>query len=403
MSDAGFVVDEAHDKLISADDLRRKLALGRPLRVKLGIDPTASDIHLGFAVVLRKLRQFQEQGHTAVLILGDYTAQIGDPSGRSVTRPRLTREQVDEYAATYVDQLHRILLPEPLEIRRNSEWLAGMDIEDVLRLTSRTTVARMLERDDFANRYADGSPISVMEFLYPLLQGWDSVMVEADVELGGSDQLWNFLMARQLQEQEGQEAQVVLTMPLLVGLDGVKKMSKSLGNYVGIAEAPEEQFGKLMSLPDELMGQYFDLATDWPLERSAAVRAEVASGALRPVDAKRLLARTVVELYHGEGAGTAAEAEFDRVFRSHDAPTDLVEVVVGVDELRDGRVRLARLLALAFPGAVPANKEGRRKIEQRGVRLDEVVVEDPDLELTAGDLDGRVLQLGRRNWARLRA
>ena len=211
--------------------------------------------------MLRKLRQFQERGHTAVLILGDYTAQIGDPSGRSVTRPRLSKEQVDEHAATYVEQLHQVLLPEPLEIRRNSEWLATMDIEDVLRLASQATVAQMLQRDDFANRYANGQPISVMEFLYPLLQGWDSVMVEADVELGGSDQLWNFLMARALQTHEGQEPQVVLTMPLLVGLDGVQKMSKSLGNYVGIAEAPTEQFGKLMSVPDELMPQYFELAT----------------------------------------------------------------------------------------------------------------------------------------------
>ena len=403
MADAGFVVDEALDKLISEDELRRKLALGRPLRVKLGIDPTAADIHLGFAVVLRKLRQFQEHGHTAVLILGDYTAQIGDPSGRSVTRPRLTKAEVDEHAATYVDQLHQILLPEPLEIRRNSEWLAQMDIEDVLRLTSRTTVARMLERDDFANRYADGTPISVMEFLYPLLQGWDSVMVEADIEIGGSDQLWNFLMARQLQAQEGQDAQVVLTMPLLVGLDGVKKMSKSLGNYVGIAEPPGEQFGKLMSLPDELMGQYFDLATAWSLERSAAVRADLASGALRPVEAKRLLARAVVDLYHGDGAGATAEAEFDRVFKTHAAPSDIPEVAVAADEFRDGHVRLARVLALAFPSAVPSNKEGARKIVQGGVRLDDVVVDDPDLELAVADLDGTLLQLGRRNWARLKA
>ncbi|MET0895817.1 MAG: tyrosine--tRNA ligase, partial [Acidimicrobiia bacterium] len=377
MAATDFVVNEAHDRLINETELARKLALGRPLRVKLGIDPTASDIHLGFAVVLRKLRQFQEQGHTAVLILGDYTAQIGDPSGRSATRPRLTKEQVDEYAATYVEQLHQILLPEPLEIRRNSEWLAQMDIEDVLKLTARTTVARMLERDDFAKRYDAGAPISVMEFLYPLLQGWDSVMVEADVELGGSDQLWNFLMARQLQEQEGQEAQVVLTMPLLVGLDGEKKMSKSLGNYVGIADAPGEQFGKLMSLPDELMGQYFDLATAWPLERSAQVKAEVASGALRPVDAKRLLARSVVELYHGRGSGEAAEAEFDRVFKAHDAPSEIDEVVIPTDELRDGKIRLARVVAIAFPKAVPSNKEGRRKIEQGGVKLDDVVVDDP--------------------------
>jgi tyrosyl-tRNA synthetase len=400
-----FVLEEAFDKLVSEAELRRKLSTGRPLRVKLGIDPTASDIHLGFAVVLRKLRQFQERGHTAVLILGDYTAQIGDPSGRSVTRPRLSKEQVDSYAASYVEQLHQILLPEPLEIRRNSEWLAAMDIEDVLKLTARTTVARMLERDDFAKRYTSGAPISVTEFLYPLLQGWDSVQVQADVELGGSDQIWNFLLARQLQEQEGQEPQVVLTMPLLVGLDGTQKMSKSLGNYVGIAEPPGEQFGKLMSLPDELMAQYFELATAWTLEQAEQTQRSLASGTLAPVDAKRLLARTVVDLYHGDGAGATAEAEFDRVFRAHEVPTDIPELAVPADaaELRDGRIRIASLLALAFPAAVRSNKEGRRKIEQGGVRLDRVVVADPDLEVTPAEVDGVILQLGKRNWVRLRA
>jgi tyrosyl-tRNA synthetase len=402
--DAGaFVTDEAHDRLISEAELARKLATGRPLRVKLGIDPTASDIHLGFAVVLRKLRQFQEHGHAAVLILGDYTAQIGDPSGRSVTRPRLSKEQVDAYAATYVDQLHQILLPEPLEIRRNSEWLATMDIEDVLRLTARTTVAQMLQRDDFSKRYTEGHPISVMELLYPLLQGWDSVMVEADVELGGSDQLWNFLVARDLQEQEGQQAQVVLTMPLLVGLDGAQKMSKSLGNYVGIAEAPAEQFGKLMSVPDALMKQYFELATAWPLERAQAVEHALEQGEMKPVEAKRLLARTVVDLYHGEGAGAAAEAEFDRVFVAKDVPDDVPDVTIPTDEVRDGVVRVATLLAHAFPQAVPSNKEGRRKIQQGGVRLDGDVVTDADAALAPAAVDGKLLQLGRRNWARLRA
>jgi tyrosyl-tRNA synthetase len=398
----GFVIDEAFDKLISEDELRDRLALRRPLRVKLGIDPTASDIHLGFAVVLRKLRQFQERGHTAVLILGDYTAQIGDPSGRSATRPRLSKDEVDAYAATYVEQLHQVLLPEPLEIRRNSEWLGRMDIEDVLKLAARTTVARMLERDDFAKRYAAGNPISVMELLYPLLQGWDSVMVEADVELGGSDQLFNFLVARQLQQQEGQRPQVVLTMPLLVGLDGVQKMSKSLGNYVGIAEAPGVQFGKLMSLPDTLMPQYFELATGWPLERAEANRAALAGGELAPVAGKRLLARSVVDLYHGAGAGDAAEAEFDRVFEAHDVPSDIPEVRVPADEFRDGTVRVARLLALAFPAAVASNREGRRKIAERGARLDGTVVDDPDRELSATELDGRLLQMGKRNWARLK-
>jgi tyrosyl-tRNA synthetase len=387
--------------LITEADLRRKLATGRPLRAKLGIDPTASDIHLGFAVVLRKLRQFQELGHTAVLIIGDFTAQVGDPTGKSATRPRLSKEEVEGFAATYVEQARRILLEDHLEIRRNSEWLGAMGIEDTLRLAARTTVARMLERDDFSKRYQGGVPISVMEFLYPLLQGWDSVMVQADIELGGTDQLFNNLMGRTLQQQEGQEGQCVLTTPLLEGLDGVQKMSKSLGNYVGIDEAPGEQFGKLLSIPDPLMPRYFTLTTGWHPDRIDEVIAALAAGDLAPVDAKRLLARTVVDLYHGAGAGEAAEAEFDRVFRAHDVPTDLPEVAIPAEEYHDGTVRLSRVLALAFPQTVPSNKEGKRKIEQGGVRLDGEVVRDPDVELGAEELAGRTLQLGRRNWARL--
>jgi tyrosyl-tRNA synthetase len=387
--------------LITEADLRRKLGTGRPLRAKLGIDPTASDIHLGFAVVLRKLRQFQELGHTAVLIIGDFTAQVGDPTGKSATRPRLSKDEVEGFAATYVEQAKRILLEDNLEIRRNSEWLGAMGIEDVLRLAARTTVARMLERDDFSKRYQGGVPISVMEFMYPLLQGWDSVMVHADIELGGTDQLFNNLMGRTLQGQEGQEGQCVLTTPLLEGLDGVQKMSKSLGNYVGIDEAPGEQFGKLLSIPDGLMPRYFTLTTGWHPDRIDEVIAALAAGDLASVDAKRLLARTVVDLYHGDGAGAAAEAEFDRVFRAHDVPTDLPEVTIPVDEYRDGTVRLYRVLTLAFPKTVPSNKEGKRKIEQGGVRLDGEVVGDPDLELSAGELAGRTLQLGKRNWAKL--
>ena len=276
--------------VISEADLTRKLTRGTPLRVKLGIDPTAPDIHLGFAVVLRKLRQFQELGHLAVLILGDFTAQLGDPSGRSATRPPLSAEEIDQHARTYVEQVEQILLPDRLEIRRNSEWLRDMGIADVLRLSARTTVARMLERDDFATRYRDGRPISLSEFLYPLLQGWDSVVVHADVELGGTDQLFNNLMGRTLQEQEGQEGQVVLTMPLLEGLDGVQKMSKSLGNYVGITEPPGEQFGKVMSVPDALMPRYFALTTGWDPDRVTDVTRRLSAGELAPVDAKRLLA-----------------------------------------------------------------------------------------------------------------
>jgi tyrosyl-tRNA synthetase len=386
---------------ITEDELREKLASGRPLRVKLGLDPSRPDIHIGHAVVLRKLRQFQELGHTAVLIVGDFTALVGDPSGRSATRPPLSRAEADANAATYFEQARRILLPDALEIRHNSEWLGEMGIDDVLRLTARSTVARMLERDDFAQRYASGSPISLMELLYPLLQAWDSVMVRADVELGGTDQLFNLLAARGLQEQEGQRAQVVLTMPLLVGLDGAQKMSKSLGNYVGITEPPEEQFGKLMRVPDDLMPAYLALTTGWHPDEVEEVTDRLTRGALRPVDAKRLLARTVVDLYHGDGAGAAAEAEFDRVFKEHAAPTEVPEYVVSPDELRDGRIEVARLLTLA--GLAASNREGRRKIQEGGVYLEDERVTDPSLEVTPDDVDGRLLRLGRRSWVRIRA
>jgi len=386
--------------LITEADLKRKLARQTPLRVKLGIDPTASDIHLGFAVVLRKLRQFQELGHVAVLILGDFTAQVGDPSGRSTTRPPLSAEEVDVHARTYVEQVQRILLPERLEVRRNSEWLTPMGIADVLRLSSRTTVARMLERDDFATRYRDGRPISLSEFLYPLLQGWDSVVVRADVELGGTDQLFNNLMGRTLQEQEGQEGQVVLTLPLLEGLDGVQKMSKSLGNSVGITEPPTEQFGKVMSLPDALMPRYFALTTGWDPDRVADVTRRLAAGELAPVDAKRLLARTIVGLYHGDPAAAAAEQEFDRVFREHAAPSEVPEYRLDTAALPPGPVRLDRLLHDS--GLAASNREARRLIQGRGVRRDGEVIEDPELALPVEALDGSVLQVGRKKWVRIR-
>jgi tyrosyl-tRNA synthetase len=385
--------------LISEAELRAKLARDRPLRVKLGIDPTASDIHIGFAVVLRKLRQFQDLGHTAVLILGDFTAQVGDPSGRSATRPRLTAEQVEAHLASYQAQAGLILRPDCLEVRRNSEWLGKLGVEGMLRLTGSATVAQMLERDDFQKRWRANQPISVMELLYPLLQGWDSVEVEADVELGGSDQLFNNLMGRELQAKEGQEPQVVLTTPLLEGLDGVQKMSKSLGNYVGITEPPAEQFGKLMSIPDSLLPRYFTLATGWGPDRVDAEVAALAEGRTPPVAAKRLLARTVVDLYHGEGAGQTAEAAFDRVFRSHEAPADVAVFSLERDHLVDGRIRLFRLLALA--GLVASNSEGRRKIAEGAVRLDGERVSDPESELAPEDVDGKLLQVGRRAWARV--
>jgi tyrosyl-tRNA synthetase len=389
---------------ITEDELRDKLASGRPLRVKLGLDPTASDIHLGSAVVLRKLRQFQELGHVAVLIIGDFTARVGDPSGRTATRPPLSGDEIDAHAMTYVEQARHILLPDEdrLQVRRNSEWLAPMDMADVLRLTSRVTVARLLERNDFSARYEAGEPISLMELLYPLLQGWDSVMIDADVELGGTDQLFNILMGRHLQEQVGKAPQVVLTTPLLVGIGGGEKMSKSFGNHVGITEPPDQQFGKLMRIPDEVMPEYFELATGWGPGRVAETIAELERAqAADRAQLKRQLAQTVVDLYHGEGTGAAAEAEFDRVFKAHAAPTEVPEYVIPPEELRDGRIEVARLLTLA--GLAASNREGRRKIQEGGVYLDGERVTEPGLEVVPAEVDGRLLRLGRRSWTRIRA
>jgi tyrosyl-tRNA synthetase len=383
---------------IDTEELRTKLSSGRRLRVKLGIDPTASDIHLGHTVVLHKLRQFQDLGHLAVLIIGDFTARVGDPTGRSATRPPLTPEDVEAHARTYVEQVHAVLDfdPDRIELVHNADWLARMDMADVLRLTGRTTVARIMERDDFSQRFRDGVPIALSELLYPLLQGTDSVEVRADVELGGTDQLFNNLMGRQLQSAAGMEPQVVITTPLLEGLDGEKKMSKSLGNYVGISEPPAEQFGKLMSIPDPLMPAYFALTTGWRPDRVAEVTAALADGSLAPVQAKRLLGRTIADLYHGAGAGAAAEAEFDRVFKAGAVPTDVPDRTV---ERSEFPMRLARLLALT--GLVSSNKDGARKIGQGGVRLAGERIGDAELEVDADTVDGQLLQVGKRAWARV--
>jgi tyrosyl-tRNA synthetase len=389
--------------VIEREELEAKLRWDRPLNVKLGIDPTAPDIHLGFAVVLRKLRQFQDFGHRAVLIIGDFTARIGDPSGRSKTRPRLSKQEVNEYATTYLEQAKRVLRfdGDSIFITDNSPWLGDLDLEEVIELTSNVTAARILERDDFAQRQRRGDPISLTELLYPLMQAYDSVQVDADVELGGTDQLFNNLMGRDLQRAAGQQPQVVMTTPLLEGLDGKEKMSKSLGNYIGIAEAPEEQFGKLMKVPDELMPKYLQLTTGWHPDKINETVSKLARGDLKPVDAKRLLARTVVGLYHGNPAAKRAEAEFDRVFKDHAAPTDVDDFVIPADELRDGRIEVARLLALA--GLVGSNREGRRKITEGGVYLEDERVTDAGLQLAREALDGRLLRLGRRGWRRIRA
>ena len=391
--------------VIAEDELEQRIAAGRPLRVKLGLDPTASDLHLGHAVVLRTLRRFQDAGHKAVLIVGDFTAMVGDPSGRSVTRPRLTREQVDAAADTYLAQVTTVLDPDPqrLEVRRNSEWLATMGIDDVLNLAARTTVARMLERNDFAKRYEEGQPISVSEFLYPLLQGWDSVMVHADVELGGTDQLFNLLVGRQLQQQEGAVPQVVVTTPLLVGLSGPDgdgpKMSKSLGNYVGLSEPAETQFGKLMSIPDSLLETYAQHATAWPQPEVDAFVAALADGSLHPNLAKRRIAAAVADLYHGPGAGAAAEAEFDRVHKRHEIPSDVPVLSISQAGLPPSFGLTSVLIAARL---AKSGREAGRMVSEGSVRIDGTVTRD-NVVRPADAWIGAVVQVGRRKWVRLEA
>jgi tyrosyl-tRNA synthetase len=383
------------------DELREKVASGRPLRVKLGLDPTAPAVTLGWAVVLRKLRQFQEAGHVAVLIVGDFTARVGDPSGKSETRPRLAKEEVAGYAERLLDQFWVILDRERTEVRYNSEWLEPLGMEEILRLTASTTVARMLERDDFAARYEQGRPISLMEFLYPLLQGMDSVAVRADVELGGSDQLFNLLVGRDLQREFGQPPQVALTMPLLVGTDGVQKMSQSLGNYVGITESPDEMFGKLTRVPDELIAEYRRLTLDFFADPAEWTRVEAGlrDGSLDPWGEKRRLALEVVDLYHGPGAGQAARDRFDLVHRDHEIPPDVDEVPLPAEAVKDGIVWLPRLLVAL--GLATSNADARRKVEQGGVRVNGEAVTDPGLELLPDDLAGATIQVGRNRIVRI--
>jgi tyrosyl-tRNA synthetase len=399
MADPLAILTSGAAEIVPRDGLETKLGLGRPLRVKLGLDPTAPAVTLGWAVVLRKLRRFQDLGHIAVLIVGDFTARVGDPSGRSDTRPRLSKDEVDDYAERLLEQFRSILSSERLEVRRNSEWLEPMDMEGILHLTSSTTVARMLERDDFAKRYESRQPISLTEFMYPLLQGYDSVAVEADVELGGTDQLFNLLVGRDLQRDAGQDPQVALTMPLLEGLDGVQKMSQSLGNYVGIAEPADEQYGKLMSMPDGLIIRYLGLTTGLDAAEVDAIGAGMADGSLPAVEAKRRLSREIVDRYHGEGEGAAAEARFDRVHRDRELPRDVPETPIPAEALEGGRIWLPRLLVAL--GRAASNGEARRLVEQGGVRLDGEVVDDPSREMPPEELRGRVLQVGRRWFARL--
>ena len=383
--EALYTQQELEHRLTEADQS------GRQLRIKLGLDPTAPDIHLGHTVVLRKMRQFQDLGHKAVVIIGDYTARVGDPTGVNKTRPILSPEEIDANAETYFQQAGKVLdtSPDKLEIRKNSEWLAGLRLADVLRLAGQMTVARMMERDTFELRYRDGVPIGVHEFLYPLMQGYDSVCIQADVELGGTDQTFNNLVGRQLQDHAGQKPQVVMILPILVGLDGTEKMSKSKGNYIGVTDEPNDMFGKVMSIPDALMDNYFTLLTDRPREEIGPL---LDSDQTHPRQAKARLGKWVVARYHSPQAAEAAAAEFDRVFRDRDVPTDMPEVPVP-----GGKTRIVELVVRA--GFAKSNGEARRLIRQNAVSIDGEKVTDVRAEVTVRS--GQVLRVGKRRFGRI--
>jgi tyrosyl-tRNA synthetase len=382
-SQAAFLARDAVDCL-PAGALERKLAEGRPLRVKLGLDPTAPDVHLGHTVVLRKLREFQDLGHVVVLIIGDYTARVGDPSGRSSTRPVLSGEEIDANARTYVEQAATVLDPERIELRHNSEWL-DMRMEDLFALTRTTTVAQLLERDDFAQRYAAREPISILELLYPLMQAYDSVAVKADVELGGTDQKFNLLLGRDVQRAYGVDEQVALTVPILTGIDGERKMSKSLGNHVGVTDAPQEMYGKTLSLPDKAMAGWYELLLGEPVPLQLSAR-----------DAKHALARGLVERFHSTEAADAAAAHFDRVFVQHALPDEIEDADFSA---ADGVVHVPALIADTFGRT---RSDARRMLAQGAVKLDGETLGAEDLDLAPARLDGAVLQVGKRQFRRLR-
>ncbi len=380
-------------EILLESELLKKLEKGRPLRIKAGFDPTAPDLHLGHTVLINKMALFQRLGHDVIFLIGDFTGLIGDPTGRNATRPPLTPADVQENAATYQTQIFKILDPARTRIEFNSRWMGGMNAAGLIQLAARHTVARMLERDDFARRYKSGQAIAIHEFLYPLVQGYDSVALEADVELGGTDQKFNLLVGRQLQESYGQEPQVVLTMPLLEGLDGVNKMSKSLGNYIGITEAPEQMFGKLMSISDELMWRYFELLSFRPNAELARLREEVAGGR-NPRDVKFELGMEIVERFHGAGSGARARDEFVARFQQGALPDDLVEVTL---QAQSGALAIAHVLKGA--GLVPSTSEAFRQLKQGAVKVDGERLEDGAASFPAGST--HVFQVGKRRLARV--
>ncbi len=379
------------------DKLKRSVQTGKPLKIKLGLDPTAPDIHLGHTVVLQKIRQFQELGHETTIILGDFTARIGDPTGKSETRKQLTEEQVKENAKTYEKQIFKVLMPEKTTLVFNSEWLSRLSFADVIELSAKYTVARMLERDDFHKRFQSNQSISVHEFFYPLMQGYDSVALNSDIELGGTDQKFNLLMGRHLQKEYGQEPQVALMMPIIEGLDGVQKMSKSLGNYIGIDEPPGEMYGKTMSIPDDLMIRYYTLLTAMPLDEVQEIEEGIKQGTTHPRDAKMRLAREIVGFYHGADAAKEAEEQFKRVFQKRDLPEDMDEFHVPEDELEDGMIWLPKLLQMS--GMCPSTSEARRLVKQGAVKIDGEKVSDVNQKIEPKP--EMVIRVGKRRFTKL--
>ena len=377
--------------------LKNSVETGKPLVIKLGLDPTAPDIHLGHTVVLQKMRQFQELGHKIIIILGDFTGRIGDPTGKSETRKQLTEKEVLENAKTYERQIFKILDPDKTKLVFNSEWLSKLKFADVLELSAKYTVARMLERDDFAKRYRENLPIGIHEFFYPLMQGYDSVALEADVELGGTDQKFNLLMGRTLQKEYGQKPQIAITMPIIEGLDGVQKMSKSLGNYIGVDESPKDMYGKTMSITDELMVRYFELVTQVPLDEVRSISMGMQNGTLHPRDVKMRLAREITSVYHGPEVALQAEEEFKRIFQQGDLPDDIPDFVITPNILENATIRMDKLLVQA--GLTASASEAKRLISQGGVKIDGQKVEDSLYEYAP--VTGNIIRVGKRKFVKV--
>jgi len=395
------IIKRGTEEIISEEELIKKIEKSRkekkPLRVKQGFDPNAPDIHLGHTVGLRKMRQFQDLGHDIYFLIGDFTGMIGDPSGKSVTRKQLTKEEVKKNAETYKKQVFKILNPEKTKVVFNSHWLGKLSFSEVLKVCSKYTVARMLERDDFSTRYKEGKPIGMHEFMYPLMQGYDSVAVQADIELGGTDQKFNLLVGRDIQREFNQEPQIIITLPLLEGTDGVEKMSKSLNNYIGINEPPQEMYGKTMSVPDNFMTRYFELVTDVSLDEINKIKIGLESNDLHPRDVKKRLAREIVKLYHGQSAAIMAEEEFEKVFKNKLYPEEIKELEIKKDVLKNGKRGIVNLIKDS--GILGSTGEAIRMVRQGGVRVNGEKISDPHSDLTVEE--GMIIKIGRLNYIKL--